>query len=167
MTQGTISVLFGCHSIVHSVLVVISWIKLSGRMPSIKQIVCIFLHDVGHMGKNYLDDEEQKKSHWKLGASIARLLFKEDWYEFTAGHCVYSGYRRSSLYYADKFSWSIAPTWWLWWNSIVEPKLNCGMGVRKAVELFKKQVKESIDSGKYLSTHDFYTKRKLLSKKEE
>lgn len=71
MTQGTVSILFGCHSPIHSVLVLMSWKKLYRHWPRWWQIVCIFLHDIGHWGLDYLDDVNQKNKHWELGARIA------------------------------------------------------------------------------------------------
>lgn len=159
MKQGTISVLIGVHSPVHSILVVISWRKLYGKFPELWQIACIFLHDVGHWGLNYLDSHDAKKQHWRGGAYIAYWLFGERGYEFVAGHCSSSWYPRNQLYYADKHSWYIAPRWWLYWNSFVEPQLNCGMPTRKAVREFQAQVKLSVESGEYRSTHSMYLGR--------
>lgn len=159
MTQGTISILFGCHSIIHSFLVLIAWRKLYGAWPEFWQVVCIFLHDVGHVGLDYLDDFEQKKKHWMLGANIGRKLFGLKAYYFLAGHCSHTGYGLSELYKPDKYSWYIAPRWWLLWNSIVEPKLNGTMNVRQAVTNFQDQVKASIESGEYKSTHSMFLER--------
>lgn len=161
MKQGTVSVLFGCHSVVHSILVVLAWRKLYGKWPRLWQIVCIFLHDIGHWGLDYLDNPDEKKRHWIWGADIAEELFGIDAYFFTAGHCAHSGYPKSKLYKADKYSYYIAPTWWLWWNSIVEPRLNNGVKIRVAIRKFKEQVKESIESGEYKESHAMYLERQL------
>ena len=75
MKQGTLSVLFGCHSFVHCTIVLMEWIKLYHRMPKLWQIACIYLHDIGHWGKDYLDDYELKKHHHELGAKVCRYLF--------------------------------------------------------------------------------------------
>jgi hypothetical protein len=162
MKQGTVSVLFGCHSVFHSALVLLSWKRLYGQWPAAWQTVCIFLHDVGHVGLDYLDDYQQKKDHWMGGAFIAEQLFGEKGFSFLAGHCSHSGYALSALYRPDKYSWYIAPTWWLWLNCIFEPKLwvNCESrmdGVRK----FQRMVNESIESGVYRSTHEMYLDRKM------
>lgn len=162
MTQGTISVLIGCHSVVHSVLVTISWIKIYKKFPKFWQLVCIFLHDIGHWGLNYLDNFEEKKIHWRLGAQIAFKLFGWKGRDFVGGHCKYSYYsfEESLLYRADKYSWYIAPKVWLWLNIFVEPKLRMGYKSRwKAVIKFKGQVKASIDNGEYKSTHQMYMDR--------
>ena len=160
MSQGTISVLFGCHSVIHSVLVLIAWIKIYKNIPKFWEIVCIFIHDIGHFGLNYLDDFEQKKIHWKLGAKIGKKLFGQKGFYFLAGHCSYSGYEKSKLYKADKYSWYIAPTIWLISNNIFEPKLYDGFSNLKSVREFQKQVKRSIEENKYISTHEFYLNRK-------
>src|SRR3990172_13355264 len=100
MKQGTISVTVGCHSLVHSLLVWLSWVRLYRKLPSFRQGVCIAIHDIGHWGKDYLDDVEAKREHWILGARIAGKLFGDKYYAFCAGHDAYSGYARSELYKA-------------------------------------------------------------------
>lgn len=159
MKQGTISVLFGCHSIIHSVLVMLAWRKLYHAWPKPWQVVCIILHDIGHWGKDYLDHPEKKKEHWELGAYVASWFFGLKAYYLTAGHCSHSGYHKSPMYHADKYSYYIAPTWWLYINSIVEPKLNRGKPIMVAIREFQKQVKESIDSGEYRESHAMYLER--------
>lgn len=154
--EGTVSILFGCHSIVHCFVVLISWIILYKKIPKFWQIICILIHDVGHIGLDYLTDIEDKKKHWILGANIAKKLFGQKGYNFTAGHCSYSKLPPSLLYKADKYSWYIAPRLWLYFNCIVEPKLKCGFNIKKAVDLFTKNVRKSITSGEYTSTHEFY-----------
>jgi len=160
--EGTVSILIGCHSVFHSFLVLISWRKLYGSWPKFWQIICIFLHDIGHIGKDYLSDYEQKKKHWELGAKVAGRFFGRKAYIFTAAHCSHSGYcGLRMLYKADKYSWYISPTWWLYWNNIVEPKLtiNCESNM-DAIRKFQKSVKESIESGEFRSTHSMYLERR-------
>lgn len=157
MKQGTVSVLVGCHSVIHSVLVVISWWKLYGRFPKLWQMICIFLHDVGHWGKNYLDDYEEKKRHWELGAKIAKKIFGQKGYNLIAGHDIHSGVDKSLLYKPDKYSWYIAPTWWLWCNILFERKLKrSGLNWMQSIRLWQKSVKENIETGKYESNHVLY-----------
>ncbi len=159
MKQGTVSVLFGCHSPMHSIVVIFAWKKLYGSFPKWWQIVCIFLHDIGHWGLDYLDDYEQKKTHWVLGARVAGRLFGMKGRGFNAGHCTHSNWTRSDLYKADKYSWHIAPKWWLISNCFFEPKLQMGYSKREAVKKFKQQVKESVESGEFKSTHSMYLER--------
>jgi hypothetical protein len=166
MTQGTISWVFGCHSIGHTILVIRAWKKLYQNYPSFKECICIFLHDIGHIGKQYLDDDEQKKQHWQLGASLAEKLFGNWAWWFVAGHDKNSDVQQSKLYKADKYSWYIAPVWWLYWNNVVEPKLkiNCKSNM-DAIRKFKAAVKQSIESGEYYSTHNLYLDRKYGKEK--
>jgi hypothetical protein len=159
MKQGTISVLIGCHSPIHSALVVLAWRRLYGRWPRPWQVVCIFLHDIGHWGRDYLDDYEQKREHWKLGARIAQRLFGVKGWQLTAGHCSHSGMPLSDLYKADKYSYYLAPRWWLYANLLFEPKLKMGYGLKEAVARFQDQVRESIESGEFRSTHSMYMNR--------
>ena len=160
VSQGTVSWFIGCHSPFHSVLVVLAWRKLHGRFPAFWEIVCIFLHDIGHLGRPYLDSYEEKKQHWKLGAEIARKLFGPKGYALVAGHCSYSGLPRSELYKADKYSWVLAPTWWLAWNNFVEPKLICGAETSMdAIRQFRSAVRHNVESGAYKTTHEIYLAR--------
>lgn len=159
LKQGTISFFFGCHDPVHSILVVLSWRKLYGEWPRLWQIACIFLHDIGHIGVDYLDSYDDKKRHWELGAMAARHLFGWEGWRFLAGHSKHSNTPLSKLYKADKFSWSMAPTWWLWKNNVVEPKLKGGMGNLQAIRDFRAKVKENIESGRFGETHEIYLGR--------
>lgn len=159
MRQGTVSIIIGCHSPFHSILVWLSWRKLYKKAPCFWETVCIFLHDIGHFGKDYLKHFEEKKSHWEVGARIAYKLFNTRGYDLCAGHCDYSDEPRSKLYYADKHSWYIAPFWWLYLNNIFEPSLKKGMSNMQACRDFKAQVKQSIESRTYRSTHQMYLER--------
>jgi len=112
--SGTRSYLFGCHSFwFHPILVILAWRKRFGRWPASWQIVCIFIHDIGVVGMDYL---KAKDGHWVRGAELARKLFGDKGYLFCAGHTNSSGVKRSDLFWADKGSWLIAPMWWLWLN---------------------------------------------------
>ena len=160
ISQGTVSILCGCHSIVHSILVAKAWTRLYG-LPKLWQLACIFLHDIGHLGLDYLDDYEQKKIHWFLGAAVAGILFGIKGHALVASHCTHSGLHRSKLYYADKLSWHLAPRWWLWLNTVFEPKLMVGFASRMAaVDDFKRQVADSVGNGHFRSTHQMYLERK-------
>jgi hypothetical protein len=167
MKQGTVSVLIGCHSIIHSILVYIAWVKLYKKFPSWRETVCIFLHDIGHWGTDYLDNYDEKKRHWVSGACYASQLFGAEGYMLCAGHSTYSGHKKSKLFNADKYSWYLAPRWWLYLNTFTEPKLGCGLSKREAVKRFKEQVAEGIESGKYISTHQLYLNRLKEDKHNE
>lgn len=162
VSQGTISVLIGCHSPIHGLLVVIAWRKLYGKFPKLWQIACIFLHDVGHVGLDYLDNYDEKKQHWRGGAYIAYWLFGEKGYELVAGHSSHSWFPPNRLYYADRYSWTLAPYWWLYWNSLVEPQLNCGMSIKAAIKTFRDRVRENVESGRYEATHNFFLERNSI-----
>lgn len=160
MKQGTVSVLVGCHSPIHSLVVLVAWHKLYKEWPKWWQIVCILLHDIGHWGKNYLDDYDEKKKHSLLGAKIARLLFGQRGYDFVAGHNPYNGAKRSQLHDPDKYSWVVAPVWWMVSNTYFEPKLQRKGSTRKESALmFKQAMKENIDGGFKELGHEIYLKQ--------
>lgn len=161
ISQGTVSVLVGCHSVVHSLLVMKAWKRLYGSWPEPWQVVCILLHDVGHIGRDYLDDPKAKAEHWQLGAKIAGALYGPKGYRLVAGHCQGTGTRESRLYLADKVGWSLAPTWWLVWQQFVEPKLTPkGKTKWQHVKDFKAWTKANVASGKPRDTHECYLELK-------
>jgi len=155
MTEGTKSYLFGCHQFfMHPLMVIIAWIKLFNSFPMFWELVCIFLHDIGHIGKNYLSDYEQKKKYWELGANIADKLFGKKGYYLIALHTKQSGIGKnaqSTLLYADKYSWVIAPVWWLRLNDKVE-----AFGKQRSLETWRKMVKENWDKGCPQGNHEIY-----------
>jgi hypothetical protein len=159
MKQGTISIIFGCHSIVHSYFVFRSWKKIYNKYPSIWELICILIHDWGHFGLQYLDDIEQKKRHWILGAKIAKYLFGDKGFNLCAGHCEYSGYPLSKLYKPDKMS-QLHPYLWSFIYQAFEPKLTTGFpSKKKSWEHWQNQVRKSIESGVYRGSHEMYLER--------
>ena len=156
MKQGTISILIGVHSPIHSILVLIAWIKLYKKFPRFWELCCIFLHDIGHVGKDYLTSIEEKRSHPILGARIAKVIFGQKGYDLIIDH---DTNKENRLYKPDKCSWYIAPTMLLYWSTIVEPKLKKGETLRESVKNFRNQVKQSIETGQWTGNHQFYLRR--------
>lgn len=168
LRQGTISVLFGCHSLVHCLMVIRAWHILCGRWPEGWELVCILLHDIGHWGKNYLDDYEEKKKHSNLGARIARRLYGQRGYDLVAGHNPHSGVPRSALFSPDKYSWVIAPTWWLVSNAIFEPKLKrAGHSRVESARMFKRAMAENLRQNWGKTGHDIYLEQWCGQEPEE
>jgi len=97
-----------------------AWRKVYGRFPRFWELVCIFLHVIGICGRQYLTTRGAKNGHWELGALLAYRIFGPKGYDFCAGHTPESGEDRSPLFLADKFSWLVAPMWWLWSNYWLE-----------------------------------------------
>ena len=160
MKQGTISVLVGCHSQIHSLVVLVAWVRLYHRLPSFWQLVCILIHDIGHWGKQYLDDYEAKKRHGELGAKVAKYLFGQKGYDLIAGHNPYNGMDKSLLFEPDKYSWVIAPVWWMMSNCIFEPKLQRkGSTKRESAVMFKEAMRENMNSGFKELGHEIYMKQ--------
>lgn len=158
--QGTLSVLLGCHSPIHSFMVLIAWVKIYRRLPCLWQVACIFLHDIGHWGKDYLDNYEEKKKHGELGAKVAYKLFGQKGYDLIAGHNPYNGTPKSMLFEPDKYSWVIAPTVWMMTNTWFEPKLQRRGCTRwQSAVMFKQAMKDNMDSGFKELGHDIYLKQ--------
>jgi len=156
MKQGTISVICGCHSQAHSLMVFLSWKKLYKKYPNYWETGCIILHDIGHIGKQYLDSNTEKEKHGELGAKIAKKLYGQKGYNLVINHLKD---KSNMLYHADKYSWYITPYWILWWNNMIEPKLKHGKKNHDAIISFRSWVKQSIESGEFKPTHDAYLER--------
>lgn len=110
MTEGTKSYLIGYHQFfLHPLWVLLTWRLEYKSWPRWWEIICIFLHDVGICGRQYLSDDKAKGGHWKLGSDLSgeivgRLTNWKDeiWYRalcLCAGHCPEeSGFRESKLF---------------------------------------------------------------------
>jgi len=121
MKEGTKSVLFGCHSFIHSFYVLKAWTILHKEWPNWWQIICIMIHDIGYLGKNYLSNKEEYKMHWFLGARLAGELFGKKGFDFVASHTKNPWVPLDPKFKAaDRFSWVIASDYWLNWNKWVE-----------------------------------------------
>ena len=152
MTEGTRSYLAGCHHFFfHPLFVLIAWVKIYRSWPKGWELVCIFLHDIGHIGTNYLTYHSEKKKHWRLGAYIAYRMFGRKGFKMVAGHTGSSGFPRSKLYLPDKHSWLEAWKWWLESNRIFEPQLRC-----VSVATFQEMIQKNIDGGCKRGNHDIY-----------
>jgi len=166
MKQGTISYLIGTHSVTHSICVILAWKKVHKRWPKPWELFCILIHDVGHIGLDYLDHKDEKDIHWKLGAWIARSLIGEKGYKLIAGHCS-DGDGKSDLWLPDKVSRAISPIWLNIFDEIVEPKLkHPDMTRLESAIHFKQKVKENLRRKNPRSTHEIYLKE-IVSKRKE
>jgi len=115
------------------------------------------LHDIGHWGKQYLDDYEAKKEHSVLGARVAGKVFGRKGYDLIVGHNCYNGQSRSGLYMPDKLSWTIAPVWWMILNTVFEPKLiRPGFTRYQSAIMFRQAMRENCRTGAKVQGHDIY-----------
>lgn len=123
MTQGTKSILIGSHSVIHSILVIKAWRIVYNKWPSLKIILCIFLHDIGYYGMNYITNKSNI-GHAELGARIAKKIFGKEYYELIIGHSASSRNKYkiydTRLEAPDDYSWLIAPKWWISFSNLIE-----------------------------------------------
>ncbi len=169
MTEGTKSYLIGCHQfLLHPLWVLLAWRLEYKSWPKWWELICIFLHDIGICGRQYLSDDTAKKGHWYLGAHLAsdfiwmlnrRSFLHIDAYKFCAGHSSTSVFAKSKLWRADKRSWLVAPMWWLWWNYWIEWSGKKGLGVTKP-PLWKKIVAENLRKRNPKGSHELYIKHR-------
>ena len=172
MTEGTRSYLFGCHHFFfHPLWVLMAWRRHFGRWPLGWQITCIFLHDIGICGRNYLSNDMAKDGHWKLGADLAFKLFGPKGRSFCAGHTPESeseGYQKSDLFIADKGSWLVAPMWWLQWNHWAEGFRKYGIvSPREWREIVRKNLMQEQPYGNHELDLKFRAKSADVCKKRE
>jgi len=173
MTEGTKSYLIGCHQfLLHPLFVLLAWRLEHKSWPKWWEVICIFLHDVGICGRQYLSDDTAKIGHWNKGAELAFYigdLFTRNtsaslmMYYICAGHCPEeSHFQKSKLWRPDKRSWLIAPMWWLWWNYWVEWS-GKGIGVTKP-PLWRKLVAENLKQKNPIGNHQLYLKNRQIKK---
>ncbi|HEA67826.1 MAG TPA: hypothetical protein ENI07_13545 [Desulfobacterales bacterium] len=115
MKTGTKSILFGVHQfIIHPIVVLIAWFKLSKYIPGWRVLFCIIVHDWGYWGKANMDDEQGEK-HPEIGAKLAGWLFDKDYYDFCLYHSRHyarnANREPSALCWPDKLSITFEP-WW-------------------------------------------------------
>lgn len=110
--RGLRSVLFGMHNpIEHGIFVSLAWIKIYHEIPSLKELVCIFLHDIGYIRQDIMDGYQDK--HPEMGAKICGQLFGKKYYNLCIAHsrdyAQKCGLQLSRLGYADKYSVILTP----------------------------------------------------------
>jgi len=170
MTEGTKSYLIGCHQFfLHPLWVLLAWRLEYKSWPKWWEIICIFLHDIGVCGRQYLSDDKAKIGHWKLGAKRAHeIVGKFERHPpfhsalaflLCAGHCPEeSGCYESSLSRADKRSWLVAPMWWKWCNYWVEWS-GKGIGVTPPRE-WTELVRENLKRTRPIGNHELYMRNR-------
>lgn len=107
------SYLAGMHNpVIHSATVVVGWIKIFRKLPSVREFVCILVHDIGYLQQASLDGPDNK--HPELGAYMCRV-FGEQYFELCIAHsrdyAKKFGLPLSALGYADKYSVLVYPDW--------------------------------------------------------
>lgn len=110
LTQGTVSWLFGYHSLIHTWYVIKAWKIIYRRWPVLWQIVCIFFHDIGYIGKQ-IYSQKNNKHHEILGARICFWLFGKKGYKLVYGHRASNKRHISALEAPDDFSQCLKPLW--------------------------------------------------------
>jgi len=115
---GTKMLLFGSHNIiVHSFFTLLGWIVFFRSLPSIKEFVCIVLHDIGYWGCEKIDGGDGDEHPYR-GALIAARLFGNKYYDLCIFHSAtiarFHDRHVSKLYYADKMGWLLMPNWLLY-----------------------------------------------------
>jgi hypothetical protein len=173
VAEGTRSYLMGNHQFFfHPLWVLFAWRLEYKSWPKWWEIICIFLHDVGICGRQYLSDDKAKRGHWMLGSELSGEIVghltnwkNEMWYKalcLCAGHCPEeSNFPKSKLFRADKRSWLVAPLWWLrctywaeWYNK------GFGVTLYTATTGWKKLVAKNLRSEKPIGHHELYLRNR-------
>jgi len=115
MSVGTKSILFGIHQfLLHPLFVSIAWYKFYGKVPSFKECICIFFHDIGYLNMPNMDGVEGEL-HPELGAKIVNYILGKEYSDMTLLHS--RTYARkfnegiSKLCIPDKLSILLYPKW--------------------------------------------------------
>lgn len=121
--KGLRSVTIGMHNpIIHGLLVFLAWKKIYRKSPTIKELVCILLHDIGYIKQDFIDGKGDK--HPELGAKVCGKMFGKDYYILCIAHsrdyAKRLGKPLSKLGYADKYSVLLIP------NIIYKPLIYLG-----------------------------------------
>ena len=98
------------NPIIHSAGVILGWIKLFGELPSVKEFLCILVHDIGYLGQSTIDGEDNR--HPEFGARMCRLLGDKYFTLCIAHSRQYArnlGLPLSKLGYADKYAVLVIP----------------------------------------------------------
>lgn len=115
MKLGTKTLLFGVHQfLIHPLLVILAWMILYNSLPNLKELICIFIHDIGYWGLPSLKCAEGDK-HPERGAKLAEKWFGTEYHDFILGHSTFYCKRNkippSKLMAADKYWHCIVPLW--------------------------------------------------------
>lgn len=126
MSTATKTILFGTHNfIVHPIFVFIAWLIRYRKLPSMGQLLAIFVHDLGLFGKDDIDGESGE-SHpeavyrWLLRQSdksglawLKKVYFEAA--EEVVGHSRFYAmkynHKLSKLFQADKLGVGLYPSW--------------------------------------------------------
>lgn len=104
-------------------MVLVAWLALGYGRPTLPELFCIFVHDIGYIGCTSMDGDDGRH-HPMAGAKIAFGLFGEDHYRLCLGHSRYLAsmlcYPLSKLCWADKLSFAYDP----WWFYILRGRLS-------------------------------------------
>ena len=106
------TLIIGYHNpLFHGYYVTKAWLKIFKEFPTIKELICILLHDIGYINQSELDGKNN--THPELGAKICGKLFGEEYYNLCIAHSRdYAneiGISLSKLGYADKYAPLLIP----------------------------------------------------------
>ena len=161
MKEGTKSYLLGCHQfLLHPFWTLIAWRSIYGSWPKMWEIVCIFLHDVGIIGRQYLSNDNAKVMHWYLGALIAEGYFGKKGYDFVAGHYPSgSNLPKSKLWLADKRSCLVSPMFFGWIDYWMEFRHTKNKSSKPPI--WRKLVAENLRTERPIDGHELYIKNRV------
>lgn len=131
---GTRSILWGVHSMLwHPFVVLLGWITLFG-LPSLKELLCIIVHDIGYIGMRNIDGIEGI-THCQMGAKMAGKLLGERYRELVLHHsrtyCKTFGGAPSKLCWADKVSILYEIQWFYIFRARLSGEIKEWRGVTK------------------------------------
>lgn len=115
MTVGTKSLLFGVHQfLLHPIFVCLAWKRLYNKWPSIAELFCILIHDVGYWGKADMDGMHGT-FHPLAGGRIADAILGKRYGDLVRYHsrtlASHDNTHVSKLCAPDKLALLLYPEW--------------------------------------------------------
>lgn len=169
MKVGTKGWLIGIHQfVIHPTTVFLSWCELYG-LPNIKEMFCIFIHDIGYIGKDNVDGDEGKM-HPELGAKIAGNLFGEEYKYLCAGHsreyAKLKGIKPSKLCWADKYCMKYDGGAFRVWRGTITGEL-AEYHTNKNITIYQEQIIWLKDNKPHIIKNAYKESRKFVAYKEK
>ncbi len=113
MRIGSKTLLWGTHQFVlHPAVMLIAFLKIHRRFPSMAEFLAIWVHDWGYWGLSGLDIDGGE-NHPYVGARIMERFYGIQGRNLVLGHsattCRKEGIEKSTLYLPDKYYFILLP----------------------------------------------------------
>ena len=153
MKLGTKTLLFGTHQfVIHPALMIVAFLKIHKRRPSMSEFLAIVVHDWGYWGCDGIDTGGGE-NHPYAGARIMERLYGAHGRHLVLGHstntCNKNGVGKSSLYLPDKYYFVLLPVFMHWLlarlsGECAEYEKTKAMGIGFNPTAFREKLKQKV-----------------------